>query len=97
MIDNYDSFTFNLVHYFRALGQQVVVHRNDQITLKEITALAPQYIVLSPGPCDPDSAGLSLAIINEFIGRPLSQRALLEKGPIMLTFCFEQSPPECNN
>jgi len=68
MIDNYDSFTFNLVHYFQALGQEVLVKRNDQITLGEITELAPQYIVISPGPCDPNSAGLSLNIIKEFKG-----------------------------
>lgn len=69
MIDNYDSFTFNLVHYFQALGQQVVVRRNDKISLAEIEALAPQYIVISPGPCDPDAAGLSLAIIEQFKGK----------------------------
>jgi len=68
MIDNYDSFTFNLVHYFQALGQEVLVKRNDQITLTEITELAPQYIVISPGPCDPSSAGLSLNIIKKFKG-----------------------------
>jgi len=68
MIDNYDSFTFNLVHYFEALGQEVLVRRNDQISLAEITELAPQYIVISPGPCAPDSAGLSLAIIKNFAG-----------------------------
>lgn len=68
MIDNYDSFTFNLVHYFQALGQEVMVKRNDQITIKQISALAPQYIVISPGPCDPNSAGLSLAIIEKFKG-----------------------------
>ncbi len=69
MIDNYDSFTFNLVHYFQALGQEVMVRRNDQITLAEITQLQPQYIVISPGPCDPTSAGLSLAIIDAFTGK----------------------------
>ena len=69
MIDNYDSFTFNLVHYFQALGQQVKVCRNDEISLDAIEALAPQYIVISPGPCDPDAAGLSLAIIERFKGR----------------------------
>jgi len=68
MIDNYDSFTFNLVHYFQALGQEVKVCRNDEISLAAITALAPQYIVISPGPCDPDAAGLSLAIIEKFKG-----------------------------
>lgn len=68
MIDNYDSFTFNLVHYFQALGQEVKVFRNDEINLAEIEALAPRYIVISPGPCDPDAAGLSLAIIENFKG-----------------------------
>lgn len=69
MIDNYDSFTFNLVHYFQALGQEVKVCRNDEISLEAIEILAPQYIVISPGPCDPDAAGLSLAIIAKFQGR----------------------------
>lgn len=68
MIDNYDSFTFNLVHYFQALGQEVLVVRNDEISIDEITKLAPQYIVISPGPCDPDSAGLSLTVIEKFKG-----------------------------
>ena len=68
MIDNYDSFTFNLVHYFQALGQEVLVVRNDEISIDEITELAPQYIVISPGPCDPDAAGLSLEIIEKFKG-----------------------------
>jgi len=69
MIDNYDSFTFNLVHYFRALGQEVTVERNDQISISDITAMSPEYIVISPGPCSPDEAGLSLAIIEEFAGK----------------------------
>tara|TARA_R110000737_G_scaffold249712_1_gene259630 strand:+ start:529 stop:1128 length:600 start_codon:yes stop_codon:yes gene_type:complete len=69
MIDNYDSFTFNLVHYFQALGQEVKVCRNDEISLDAIEKLAPQFIVISPGPCDPDAAGLSLAIIERFKGR----------------------------
>ncbi len=69
MIDNYDSFTFNLVHYFRALGQEVTVERNDQITIADITELSPEYIVISPGPCSPDEAGLSLAIIENFAGK----------------------------
>ncbi len=68
MIDNYDSFTFNLVHYFQALGQEVLVIRNDEISLDAIAKLAPQYIVISPGPSDPDAAGLSLAIIEKFKG-----------------------------
>ena len=69
MIDNYDSFTFNLVHYFQALGQEVVVYRNDEVSLKEIEQLKPQYIVISPGPCDPDSAGISLSVVKEFAGK----------------------------
>jgi anthranilate synthase/aminodeoxychorismate synthase-like glutamine amidotransferase len=69
MIDNYDSFTFNLVHYFQALGQEVVVYRNDEISIDGIKQLAPQYIVISPGPCDPNSAGLSLEVIKNFAGK----------------------------
>lgn len=68
MIDNYDSFTYNLVHYFRSLGQDVEVYRNDQISLTQISALAPQYIVISPGPCDPQQAGISLAVLKKFAG-----------------------------
>jgi anthranilate synthase/aminodeoxychorismate synthase-like glutamine amidotransferase len=68
MIDNYDSFTFNLVHYFRTLGEKVEVHRNDQITLEEISQLKPDLIVISPGPSDPDHAGISLQIIKKFSG-----------------------------
>ena len=68
MIDNYDSFTFNLVHYFQTLGQEVLVVRNDEISINAIEKLAPQYIVISPGPCDPNAAGLSLTIIDHFKG-----------------------------
>ena len=69
MIDNYDSFTFNLVHYFQALGQEVKVFRHDEINLTEIEALNPDYLVISPGPCDPDNAGISLAVVEYFSGR----------------------------
>ncbi|WP_448548231.1 anthranilate synthase component II [Thalassotalea fusca] len=69
MIDNYDSFTFNLVHYFQTLGQDTRVYRNDQITIDEIAELAPSCIVISPGPCDPDSAGISLKAIEAFAGK----------------------------
>ena len=69
MIDNYDSFTYNLVQYFGELGQTVVVRRNDQIALEEIPALAPQYIVISPGPCSPKEAGISVPLIKTFAGR----------------------------
>ncbi len=69
MIDNYDSFTFNLVHYFQALGQQVNVFRHDEISIDEIERLQPAYLVISPGPCDPDKAGISLAVVEHFSGR----------------------------
>jgi len=69
MIDNYDSFTYNLVQYFGQLGEDVAVHRNDRITLDEIEALAPERIVVSPGPCSPSEAGISVAAIRRFAGR----------------------------
>jgi anthranilate synthase component 2 len=69
MIDNYDSFTFNLVQYFRELGQDVEVYRNDAISITEIEKLAPQYIVISPGPATPDEAGISIDVINHFAGQ----------------------------
>ena len=69
MIDNYDSFTYNLVQYFSELGQEVVVERNDKISLEEIKNLKPNFLVLSPGPCTPNEAGISLDIINSFKGK----------------------------
>lgn len=69
MIDNYDSFTFNLVQYLGELGQEVAVYRNDQITLEEVAALAPRYIVISPGPCTPNEAGVSVPLIGRFAGK----------------------------
>ena len=69
MIDNYDSFTYNLVQYFGELGQDVVVHRNDQISVSEIQKLNPQYIVISPGPCTPNEAGISLELIEKLAGK----------------------------
>lgn len=69
MIDNYDSFTYNLVQYLGELGQEVRVFRNDQITLAQIEDLAPDYLVLSPGPCTPNEAGISLAAIEHFAGK----------------------------
>jgi anthranilate synthase component 2 len=69
MIDNYDSFTFNLVQYFGELGEDVRVFRNDKITLAEIEALGPERIVISPGPCSPEEAGISVATIRHFSGR----------------------------
>ncbi|MDT3318745.1 aminodeoxychorismate/anthranilate synthase component II [Shewanella sp. SP1S2-4] len=69
MIDNYDSFTFNLVQYFQQLGQEIVVKRNDEISIAEIEALAPTHLVISPGPCTPNEAGISLAAIEHFATR----------------------------
>ena len=69
MIDNYDSFTYNLVQYFSELGQEVVVERNDKISLKEIKNLNPEFLVLSPGPCTPNEAGISLDIVSNFKGK----------------------------
>ena len=69
MIDNYDSFTYNLVQYLGELGEQVAVHRNDEITLEEIASLAPERIVISPGPCTPKEAGVSVPLIERFAGQ----------------------------
>lgn len=69
MIDNYDSFTYNLVQYLGELGAEVQVHRNDQITVDEVIALAPSKIVLSPGPCTPNEAGICLQLIERVKGR----------------------------
>ncbi|MGL6176363.1 MAG: aminodeoxychorismate synthase component II [Vibrionaceae bacterium] len=69
LIDNYDSFTHNLYLYFCELGQNVVVKRNDDITLQQIEAMAPTHLVISPGPCTPNEAGISLAAIKHFAGK----------------------------
>ena len=69
IIDNYDSFTFNLAHYFKELNVEVLVKRNDAITLKEIETLNPQYLVLSPGPSTPSNAGITLDAIRYFKGK----------------------------
>lgn len=69
MIDNYDSFTYNLVQYLGELGAEVKVYRNDTITIEEIERLAPQRVVISPGPCTPDEAGVSLDVVRHFSGR----------------------------
>ena len=66
VIDNYDSFTYNLVHFLGELGAETTVHRNDKITLDEIALMAPEAIVLSPGPCTPNEAGICLALIERF-------------------------------
>ena len=69
VIDNYDSFTYNLVQYLGELGQDVRVYRNDKITLKEIESLKPEKIVISPGPCTPKEAGISVDLIKQFAGK----------------------------
>ncbi|CAM3856416.1 MULTISPECIES: anthranilate synthase component II [Pseudoalteromonas] len=69
MIDNYDSFTYNLVQYFQRLDQEVLVKRNNEITVSQIAQLNPQYIVISPGPCTPNEAGISLDVVAQLKGR----------------------------
>jgi len=69
MIDNYDSFTYNLVQYFGELGAEVQVYRNDQITIEQIEELNPDHLVISPGPCTPNEAGISIAAIEHFAGK----------------------------
>jgi anthranilate synthase component II len=69
MIDNYDSFTYNLVQYFGELGEEVRVFRNDKIALTEIETMSPERIVISPGPCSPEEAGISVAAIKKFAGK----------------------------
>ncbi|MEX2480642.1 MAG: aminodeoxychorismate/anthranilate synthase component II [Gammaproteobacteria bacterium] len=69
MIDNYDSFTYNLVQYCGELGHRVEVVRNDAVSLEDIETLAPDHIIISPGPCTPDQAGISMAAVRHFAGR----------------------------
>ncbi|HBQ7841236.1 TPA: aminodeoxychorismate synthase component 2 [Klebsiella aerogenes] len=69
LIDNYDSFTWNLYQYFCELGAEVLVKRNDELTLAEIASLAPEKIVISPGPCTPDESGISLDVIRRYAGK----------------------------
>jgi len=69
LLDNYDSFTYNLAQYLGQLGQELVVRRNDQITLDEVAALRPERIVISPGPCTPRQAGISVPLIQHFAGK----------------------------
>jgi len=69
MIDNYDSFTYNIVQYLAELGAEVEVFRNDEISVDEIKEKNPSHLVISPGPCDPDKAGISLAAIDAFAGK----------------------------
>ncbi|XID75600.1 anthranilate synthase component II [Alkanindiges sp. WGS2144] len=69
MLDNYDSFTYNIVQYFGELGQEVKVIRNDEVTIKQIETWQPEYIVIGPGPCSPNEAGISLQVIEHFAGK----------------------------
>ena len=69
MIDNYDSFTYNVVQYLAELGADVQVYRNDEITIEQIEALNPERLVISPGPCTPNEAGISMAAIEHFAGK----------------------------
>ena len=69
MIDNYDSFTYNIVQYLQELGAEVLVHRNDQISLAQIEQIAPDRLMISPGPCTPNEAGISMAAIEHFAGK----------------------------
>ncbi|MGB6483584.1 MAG: hypothetical protein WBE86_08875, partial [Candidatus Acidiferrales bacterium] len=68
LLDNYDSFTYNLAQYLGQLGQQLEVRRNDEITLDEIARMRPERIIISPGPCTPREAGLSVPIVQRFAG-----------------------------
>ncbi|MCA0989543.1 aminodeoxychorismate/anthranilate synthase component II [Guptibacillus algicola] len=68
MIDNYDSFTYNLVQYLGEMGEELVVKRNDEITITEIEELKPSFIMISPGPCSPDEAGISMQVVKRFAG-----------------------------
>jgi len=69
VLDNYDSFTYNLVQYIGELGAEVVVRRNDQVTVAEVEAMRPEKIVISPGPCTPQEAGISVALVRHFAGK----------------------------
>ncbi|WP_416148141.1 aminodeoxychorismate/anthranilate synthase component II [Salipaludibacillus sp. HK11] len=69
MIDNYDSFTYNLVQYLGEMGQELVIRRNDQVTIAEIEEMSPDYLMISPGPCSPNEAGISMEAIKAFAGK----------------------------
>lgn len=69
MIDNYDSFVYNLVQYLREMGREVAVHRNDKISLDQVERMRPRHIIISPGPCTPDEAGVSLELVRRFAGK----------------------------
>ena len=81
MIDNYDSFTYNLVQYFRALGAQVITVRNDAAKLQDLEQLQPSHLVISPGPCTPNEAGISMQAIKHFCGKFRSWGSVLVTSP----------------
>ncbi len=76
VLDNYDSFTYNLVQYLGELGAQVEVRRNDQVTIAEVEAMQPEHIVISPGPCTPQDAGISIDLIRHFSRQSAGARRL---------------------
>lgn len=97
LIDNYDSFTRNLYQYFCELGAEVLVRRNDALTLEEIAALAPEKIVISPGPCTPDEAGISLAVIRHYAGKRRCWASVsgIRRSPVRLARLSCGRPRSC--
>jgi len=93
LIDNYDSFTYNLVQYFGELGADVHVHRNDVLTLEQIAAWGPEQIVISPGPCTPSEAGISVPLIARFAGRIPILGVCLGHQAIGQAFGWPQTSP----
>ena len=93
MIDNYDSFTWNVVQYFWELGAEVEVYRNDEITLADIEQKAPAGICISPGPCSPNEAGVSMSVIQHFAGQLPIFGICLGQQSIGAVFGGEQLPP----
>ena len=89
MIDNYDSFTYNLVQYLGELGEDVLVYRNDEIDLAKVAELKPDHIVISPGPCTPNEAGISVPLIKEFAGK-VSVRRLAAISFMLNSSCTEK-------
>src|SRR6202451_867862 len=89
VLDNYDSFTYNLVQYLGELGAEVVVRRNDQVTVAEVEAMGPERILLSPGPCTPQEAGISIDVVRHFAGKVPVLRVCLGHQEIGAAFCGE--------
>jgi len=87
MIDNYDSFTYNLVQYFGELGEETLVYRNDKISISEIEALSPERIIISPGPCTPNEAGISLELVEFVLVTRVLARHLAEELSMQRKSC----------